>query len=55
MCVRVRVCVGMFVGVRGSAVDILEWAKERGTRFYSLSVTGDDVLERGLKATVCVS
>jgi len=36
--------MGVFVGVRGSAVGILEWAKERGTRFYSLSVTGDDAL-----------
>ena len=34
--------------------DIFEWATERGTRFYSLAVTGDDIAERGLAATVPV-
>ena len=32
--------------------DILEWASARGTRFYNLEVTGDEVNERGLRATV---
>lgn len=36
------------------AADIFEWAKERGTRFYNLTVTGDDAAERGLQATVCL-
>jgi hypothetical protein len=30
--------------------DIVQWAIARGTRVYNLTVTGDDVDERGLKA-----
>jgi hypothetical protein len=32
--------------------DIFDWASARGTRFYNLEVTGDEVNERGLRATV---